>query len=57
MEEAYRRGIMRYRTLPPPPLVPARFGEDGPVLGAAEAAFDDVLTDAGLHAWNTRPRA
>jgi predicted NBD/HSP70 family sugar kinase len=54
LEGAYRRGIMRYRSLPAPPLIPARFGQDGPVLGAAEQALDGVLTDEGLRAWSTR---
>jgi predicted NBD/HSP70 family sugar kinase len=49
---AYHDGLMAFRSLPPPPLVPARLGEDGPLLGAAEQCFDQVLTDDGLRAWS-----
>ena len=56
---AYHDGLMAFRSLPPPPLVPARLGEDGPLLGAAEQCFDQVLTDDGLQAWSAvgRPQA
>src|SRR5450755_170853 len=48
---AYHDGLMAFRSLPPPPLVAARLAEDGPLLGAAEQCFDQVLTDDGLQAW------
>ena len=50
---AYHDGLMAFRTLPPPPLVPARLVADGPLLGAAEQCFDRVLTDEGLAAWTS----
>ncbi len=52
--EAYREGLMRFRTSPPPLLTPARFGDDAPLVGAAETAFSAVLTDEGLQAWSER---
>ena len=48
---AYHDGLMAFRSLPPPPLVAARLAEDGPLRGAAEQCFDQVLTDDGLQAW------
>jgi predicted NBD/HSP70 family sugar kinase len=48
---AYHDGLMAFRSLPSPPLVAARLAEDGPLLGAAEQCFDQVLTDDGLQAW------
>jgi hypothetical protein len=48
---AYHDGLMAFRTLPPPPLVPARLADDGPLLGAAELCFDRILTAEGLQAW------
>jgi predicted NBD/HSP70 family sugar kinase len=53
---AYHDGLMAFRTLPPPPLVPARLVADGPLLGAAEQCFDRVLTDEGLAAWTSGVR-
>jgi predicted NBD/HSP70 family sugar kinase len=57
---AYRAGLMRFRAVKPPPLVPAHFGDDAPLVGAAEEAFSSVLTDDGLRAWSSsahRPEA
>jgi predicted NBD/HSP70 family sugar kinase len=48
---AYHDGLMAFRTLPPPPLVPAHLADDGSLLGAAELCFDRILTDEGLQAW------
>jgi predicted NBD/HSP70 family sugar kinase len=49
---AYLAGLMRFRTSPPPPLVPARFGEEASLVGATEDAFAAVLTDDGLRSWS-----
>ena len=48
---AYREGLMAFRATPPPPVLPARLGPDGPLLGAADEAFARLLTDEGLQAW------
>jgi predicted NBD/HSP70 family sugar kinase len=48
---AYLAGLMRFRRQAPPPLVPASFGDDAPLIGAAEEAFAAVLSDDGLRAW------
>jgi predicted NBD/HSP70 family sugar kinase len=52
---AYSDGLMAFRTLPPPPLVPAHLPDDGSLLGAAELCFDRILTDEGLQAWALAP--
>jgi predicted NBD/HSP70 family sugar kinase len=51
---AYLDGLMRFRASPPPALIPAHFGDDAPLIGAAEDAFAAVLTDEGLRAWTSR---
>jgi predicted NBD/HSP70 family sugar kinase len=48
---AYHDGLMAFRATPPPPVLPARLGPDGPLLGAADEAFARLLTDEGLQAW------
>jgi predicted NBD/HSP70 family sugar kinase len=48
---AYRRGLMRYRRAGAPPIVPTMLGPDGSLIGAAEAAFDELLSERGLSAW------
>ena len=48
---AYHDGLMAFRATPPPPVLPARLGTDGPLLGAAAEAFARLLTDEGLQAW------
>jgi predicted NBD/HSP70 family sugar kinase len=55
---AYLAGLMQFRRTSPPPLLPAHFGSDAPLVGAIEEAFSAVLTDEGLHAWSSsrRPR-
>lgn len=53
VDAAYRHGLMRYRRADPPPLTAARFPGDGALRGAAELAFDLVLSDAGIDAWLT----
>ena len=53
---AYLAGLMQFRRASPPPLLPARFGDDAPLVGAIEEAFSTVLTDQGLRAWaSARP--
>jgi predicted NBD/HSP70 family sugar kinase len=56
---AYLAGLMQFRRNSPPPLLPARFGGDAPLVGAIEEAFSAVLTDEGLRAWSSsrRPRS
>lgn len=49
---AYLAGLMRFRRTVPPPLLPARFGDDAPLVGAIEEAFSAILTDEGLRAWS-----
>jgi len=49
---AYLAGLMRFRRASPPPLLPARFGDDAPLIGAIEDAFSAVLTDEGLRTWS-----
>ena len=51
IEAAYRRGLMRFRRSDAPAVIPARFPEDGALRGAAELAFDLVLSEAGIDAW------
>jgi predicted NBD/HSP70 family sugar kinase len=52
LQRSYRDGLMRYRRRRPPPLVPSALGADGTLIGAAEVAFDTVLTDQGLRGWS-----
>jgi predicted NBD/HSP70 family sugar kinase len=52
LRSAYVSGLMAFRRDAPPPVLASALGADGPLVGAAEAAFDGVLTDAGLEAWN-----
>jgi predicted NBD/HSP70 family sugar kinase len=51
---SYLEGLMVFRGTPPPPIVPARLGADGPLLGAADAGFARLLTDEGLREWAAR---
>jgi hypothetical protein len=44
---------MQFRRASPPPLLPARFDGDAPLVGAIEDAFSAVLTDEGLRAWSS----
>jgi predicted NBD/HSP70 family sugar kinase len=53
---AYLAGLMAFRRASPPPLLPARFGDDAPLVGAIEEAFAAVLTDEGLRAWSSAQR-
>jgi hypothetical protein len=43
---------MQLRTSPPPLVVPGRFGDDAPIVGAVEEAFAAFLTDEGLARWS-----
>jgi predicted NBD/HSP70 family sugar kinase len=52
LHRSYRDGLMRFRRRRPPPLVPSALGADGTLIGAAEVAFDTVLTDRGLRDWS-----
>ena len=42
---------MSFRRSLPPPVLPAVHGDDGALHGAATAALDHVLPEAGLTAW------
>lgn len=52
LRQSYRAGLMRFRRSQPPPLVPSALGADGTLTGAAEVAWDTVLSDRGLAAWS-----
>jgi predicted NBD/HSP70 family sugar kinase len=51
---AYLAGLMHFRLSAPPPLVPAHFGDDAPLVGATEEAFSAFLTEEGLRSWSPR---
>jgi predicted NBD/HSP70 family sugar kinase len=48
---SYAAGLMAFRRPVPTPLRPAALGGRGPMIGAAEVAFDAVLTERGLTGW------
>lgn len=52
LSDGYMGGLMRYRRAAPPPVLPSTLGPHGPLTGAADAAFDVLLTDEGLDAWS-----
>jgi predicted NBD/HSP70 family sugar kinase len=52
LRRSYRGGLMRFRRAQPPPLLPSALGADATLVGAAEVAFDAVLSDGGLAAWS-----
>jgi len=43
IDEAYRAGLMTFRRADPPPVIAAALGEDGPIAGAAEEAWNRLL--------------
>ena len=43
VEQAYRAGLMQYRRDTSPALTAARFGDDGPLVGAAEETWSRVI--------------
>ena len=51
--QAYLAGLMSFRT-PAPPVIPARLGDEAPLVGAAENAFSLALSEEGLKNWITR---
>jgi predicted NBD/HSP70 family sugar kinase len=51
--QAYLAGLMSFRT-PAPPVIPARMGDEAPLVGAAEQAFYLALSEEGLKNWMTR---
>jgi predicted NBD/HSP70 family sugar kinase len=51
---AYLAGLMQFRAGAPPPVVPAHFLDDAPLVGAAEDGFATFLCDEGLAAWSSR---
>ena len=48
LEAAFREALMEHRRAGPPPLRASALGDDAALLGAAEQAFDAVLTPALL---------
>ncbi|MFD0691746.1 ROK family transcriptional regulator [Actinomadura fibrosa] len=50
--EGYTAALMRYRRADPPPVRPSALGSLGTLTGAADAAFDVLLTNDGLTAWS-----
>jgi predicted NBD/HSP70 family sugar kinase len=48
---AFADGLMTFRRTSPPGVVPAAFGEDGALHGAAATALDQVVSEPGLAAW------
>ena len=44
LDRAYREGLMGFRRTAPPPFALSALGTNGVLLGAAEVAFDEVLT-------------
>ncbi|TYB46209.1 ROK family protein [Actinomadura chibensis] len=52
LDGGYTAALMRYRRAAPPPVRPSTLGPRGPLTGAADAAFDALLTEAGLDSWN-----
>ena len=53
-DDAYRDGLMAFRTNSPPPVRDAEHGEDGPLHGAVALALDHVTAAAGLADWVER---
>ncbi|XRQ05573.1 ROK family protein [Actinomadura welshii] len=52
LHDGYVPALMRYRRAAPPPVLPSPLGPQAPLIGAADAAFDVLLTEEGLAAWS-----
>lgn len=44
LDTAYRAGLMGFRRAAPPPVLPAALGDEGPIAGAAEEAWNALLS-------------
>ncbi|WP_052305290.1 ROK family protein [Stackebrandtia nassauensis] len=53
--EGFDSGLMVFRRASPPPLLATSLGAQAAVLGAAEVAFDAILTATGLAEWAAQP--
>ncbi|GAA0552084.1 ROK family transcriptional regulator [Actinomadura livida] len=52
LRDGYTSALMRYRRAAPPPVLRSPLGPQGPLIGAADAAFDVLLTEEGLETWS-----
>ncbi|MGP4021871.1 ROK family transcriptional regulator [Actinomadura sp. 3N407] len=52
LDGGYASALMRYRRAGPPPVLRSPLGPQGALIGAADAAFDVLLTEEGLDAWS-----
>ncbi|WP_242891542.1 ROK family transcriptional regulator [Actinomadura litoris] len=52
LADGYAAALMRHRRSDPPPLVTSALGPLSPLTGAADAAFDVLLTGEGLDGWS-----
>jgi predicted NBD/HSP70 family sugar kinase len=52
--EAYQRALMGFRRADAPPVLASTAPRPASLIGAAEAGFDHLLTEAGLHEYITR---
>ena len=51
VQDGYHQGLMGARAEVAPALTPSSLGSRAPLVGAAEHAFDHILTDRALAAW------
>lgn len=57
MQASLRNGLMGTIARRPPRLTTVSLGDRAPLIGAADHAFDTILTDSALASWNSaRPR-
>ncbi|TDC59460.1 ROK family protein [Actinomadura sp. GC306] len=52
LADGYTSALMRYRRAEPPPVLHSPLGPQGPLIGAADTAFDVLLTEDGLETWS-----
>lgn len=53
-DDGYRDGLMAFRKASAPPVRDGRYGDDGPIRGAAAWALDLVATETALAEWARR---
>ncbi|QSB16175.1 ROK family transcriptional regulator [Natronosporangium hydrolyticum] len=52
LTDSYTAGLMRFRRSAPAPLRPSELRDSGSMMGAADVAFDAILTERGVTEWS-----